>query len=261
MSDERVGGRMKLTVVGCSGSFPGPDSPASCYLVEAPYEGRPFRLLLDLGSGAIGALQRYTDLREVDAVALSHLHPDHCLDLCGYYVVRKYHPGGPLPRLRVYGPEGTAARMARAYELDEQVGMTGEFDFVTYPVGPFDVGPFTLAVAQVDHPAPAFAIKVTHDGRSLVYTGDTGPCPQLDAFAGECDLLLAEASFVEGVVNPEHLHLTGSQAAQLASRIGVQRLVLTHIPPWYSPQVAYAEARQQFDGELSLAEPGATYEI
>ena len=90
---------MKPTVVGCSGSFPGPDSAASCYLVEAPYEGRTFRLLLDLGSGALGPLQKYVELDQVDAVALSHLHPDHCLDLCGFYVVRKYHPSGALPRL------------------------------------------------------------------------------------------------------------------------------------------------------------------
>ena len=40
---------MRLTVIGCSGSFPGPDSPASCYLIQAPYEGRTFSIVLDLG--------------------------------------------------------------------------------------------------------------------------------------------------------------------------------------------------------------------
>ena len=124
---------MRLTIVGCSGSFPGPESPASCYLVEAPYDGRTFRLLLDLGSGALGALQRHADLGEIDAVALSHLHPDHCLDLCGYYVVRKYHPAGARPRLAVYGPEGTSERMARAYDLPRDQGMDEQFDFATVP--------------------------------------------------------------------------------------------------------------------------------
>ncbi len=74
---------MELTVIGNSGSFPGPASPASCYLVSAAYEGRTWRILLDLGSGALGALQRYTDALAIDAVLFSHLHPDHCLDLCG----------------------------------------------------------------------------------------------------------------------------------------------------------------------------------
>ena len=84
---------MDLTIVGCSGSFPGPDSPASCYLVTA--EG--FRMLLDLGNGALGSLQRYVSPADIDAVCLSHLHVDHCVDMCSYQVFRSYHPSGPLP--------------------------------------------------------------------------------------------------------------------------------------------------------------------
>ena len=92
-SGRLVGIAMRLTVVGCSGSYPGPESPASCYLVEADdADGRTWRILLDLGSGALGALQRYADPLGIDAVFLSHLHADHCLDLCGYYVLRRYHP-------------------------------------------------------------------------------------------------------------------------------------------------------------------------
>ena len=94
---------MRITIVGCAGSYPGPDSPASCYLIEA--DG--FRLVLDLGSGALGTRQRHCGLDEVDAVCLSHLHADHCLDMCGYLVARTHHPDGPRPRLPVYGPAGT----------------------------------------------------------------------------------------------------------------------------------------------------------
>ena len=90
------------------------DSPASCYLVEAEHEDRTWRILLDLGNGALGALHRYADPLAIDAVFLSHLHPDHFMDLCGYYVLRKYHPTGPRPAIPVWGPAGTAARMARA---------------------------------------------------------------------------------------------------------------------------------------------------
>ena len=77
---------MRLTVIGCSGSYPGPESSASCYLLEAEHDGRTWRVLLDLGNGALGSLQRYADATAIDAVFLSHLHADHCLDLCGYYV-------------------------------------------------------------------------------------------------------------------------------------------------------------------------------
>jgi ribonuclease BN (tRNA processing enzyme) len=252
---------MKLTIVGCSGSFPGPDSAASCYLIEAPYGDRTFRLLLDLGNGAFGALQRHVDVDSIDAIALSHLHADHCIDLCSYYVVRKYHPGGARPPLTVYGPEGTHERMTAAYDLPKAPGMAEQFDFITYPETSFEVGPFTLDVTRVDHPVPAYAIRVSHEGRSLVYSGDTGPCTQLEEIAKDCDFFLSEASFLETAVNPPSLHLTGRQAAETAQRAGVGRLVLTHIPPWYDREVVLAEAQPHFDGAVSLARAGSTYEI
>lgn len=252
---------MKLTVVGCSGSLPGPESAASCYLLEAPYDGRTFRLLLDLGSGALGPLQRHTDLEAIDAVALSHLHADHCLDLCGFYVFRKHHPDGPLGQLPVYGPAGTAERMARAYDLDPSPGMSAEFDFSTYPDKDFTLGPFTVSVAAVDHPPPAYALRLSDGQRTLVYSGDTGPCTALEALADSCDLLLAEAAFLERSGNPEHLHMTGRQAAETASRADAGRLVLTHVPPWYSPKDVLAEAVPHFDGEIDLAVPDATYSL
>ena len=95
---------MRVTVVGCAGSFPGPDSPASCYLLEA--EG--FRLVIDMGNGALGVLQRYAGLFGIDAICLSHLHADHCIDLGAYWVARQYPPDGPQPPIPVYGPRGTA---------------------------------------------------------------------------------------------------------------------------------------------------------
>ena len=256
---ERSDARIKITVVGCSGSFPGPDAAASCYLLEAPHDGRIFRLLLDLGSGALGPLQRYASLDSIDAVALSHLHADHCLDLCGMYVVRKYHPDGAMPSIPVYGPPGTAERMARAYDLPEESGMLGEFDFEIYPNGPFQLGPFTVTAAQVDHPVIAFAVRVELNGRSLVYTGDTGPCQAIESVSEGCDLLLAEAAFEEGDDNPQHLHMTGADAAKVAAQAHVGQLVLTHIPPWTEAQTVLEDARPHFDGPMSLAEPGATY--
>src|SRR5262249_56407453 len=83
--DGRRSGPMKLTVLGCAGSFPGPDSPCSSYLVEA--EG--YRLLLDFGTGSLSSLQRHATLTSVDAILLTHLHADHVLDACGYVVVRR----------------------------------------------------------------------------------------------------------------------------------------------------------------------------
>jgi ribonuclease BN (tRNA processing enzyme) len=252
---------MKLTIIGCSGSFAGPGSAASCYLVAADDDaGRTWRILLDLGSGALGALQQFADPDAVDAVFFSHLHPDHCLDLCGYYVMRKYHPGGALPPIPVWGPPGVAARMTRAYDLANEDDMSGESAFHEYD-GPVEVGPFLVEPVRVAHPVPAYAMRVTAGGRTLAYTGDTGPCDALDRLADRADLLLAEASFHHGAANPPDVHLTGHQAGEVAARNGVPQLVITHVPPWYSIEEMLAEARLTHDGDVSPARPGATYSV
>jgi ribonuclease BN (tRNA processing enzyme) len=252
---------VKLTVVGCSGSYPGPDSPASCYLLEADdASGRTWRVLLDLGSGALGALHTYLDPLSVDAVLLSHLHADHCLDLSGYYVMRKYHPTGHQPRIPVWGPEGTADRMARAYDLPADPGMHHEFDFREW-TGPVQIGPFAVTPVPVAHPVPAFGLRVSADGATVAYTGDTGPTPALDDLARDVDLFLAEASFRSVDANPPELHLTGADGGLVAKRAGVKRLVLTHVPPWHDPEDALAEAVAVYDGPIALARAGATYQL
>ncbi|RLV49779.1 MBL fold metallo-hydrolase [Nocardioides mangrovicus] len=252
---------MRLTVVGNSGSYPGPHSSASCYLLEADYDERTWRVLLDLGNGALGALQRYADPLAVDAVLLSHLHADHCLDLCGYYVLRKYHPDGPQPRIPVWGPEGTASRMARAYDLPETPGMTEEFDFRTYPGGSFSLGPFTFLARRVNHPVTAYALRISVDDAVLVYSGDTAYCEPLVTQADGADVFLCEASFLDEADNPPDIHLTGLEAGAIATTAGARQLLLTHIPPWHDPAVVLGEAKESFVGDVRLAEVGTTYEV
>ena len=115
---------MRVTVVGCAGSFPGPDSPASCYLLEA--EG--FRLVIDLGNGALGVLQRYAGLFSIDAICLSHLHADHCIDLGAYWVARQYSPDGLAaahPGVRPAGHRRSGWRPASAPVPKRPTGRRG----------------------------------------------------------------------------------------------------------------------------------------
>lgn len=248
---------MKLTVVGWAGSFPGPDSPASCYLVE--HEGTT--VLLDLGNGSLGALQRFTDIYAVDAVFVSHLHVDHCIDLCSYYVARKYRPEGPAARIPVYGPRGTADRMAAAYGLSQRTGMHDEFNFVSHAPGAVQVGPLTVETARVTHPVETYAMRVSAGGRSVVYSADTGPTDALVNLAQGADVALFEASFVEGEDNPPDLHLTGAQAAEHATRAGVGRLVLTHLVAWNDTEQVRAEAAADYEGKLMVAETGLVVDV
>ncbi len=247
---------MKLTVLGCSGTLPGPDSPASGYLVEA--EG--FRLVLDLGNGALGPLQRHVAPHEVDAIALSHLHADHCLDLTSYVNVLRYGPIRPNGRIPVIGPVGTRDRIAVAYDpLARKLGLHELFEFSTPRSG--ELGPFAVSVASVNHPVPAFAIRLTVSDRTLVYSGDTGESDALVSLAHDADVLLCEASFGPDEEYVPDLHLTGRQAGEHAARAGVDRLILTHVPPWGSREVAVAEASSTFGGSVEAAEPDAVYWI
>jgi len=253
---------MKLTVIGCAGSFPGPDSPSSCYLVEAPFEGRTYRLVLDLGNGALGALQRHIDLRDLDAVAISHLHADHCFDLAGYYVVSRYHPDGELARLPLFAPAGASRFLAVAYGPEPDPGILNHFDCHDWQDGEtVELGPFRVTVARTDHPVEAYAMRVVTGDHVLVYSGDSGPSEKLDALAAGADLYLCEASFVESKVNPPHLHLTGAQAGESASAAGVGQLLLTHIPAWTDRAEVEADAKTTWDGPLDLVTSDATYEL
>lgn len=249
---------MRLTVVGCSGSFPGPDSAASSYLVEA--EGH--RILLDLGSGALGPLARHMSIYDVEAVLISHLHADHFFDLCGLYVARRYHPDGRLPRIPVYGPHGIGRRLTEAYGLDRSPGMNEEFDLREWEDGAsYDVGPLRVTVARVAHPVESFAMRVEHEGRVLVYSGDSGASDALVEIARDADLFLCEAGFLDSPDNPTGLHLTGREAAEHASRARARRLVLTHVPPWHDPMRTLAEAGPAYEGGVEIARPGATYDL
>lgn len=248
---------MKLTVVGCSGSFPSADSPCSSYLVEA--DG--FRAVLDLGNGALGALQKYCGLYEVDAILLSHLHADHCIDLCAYWVARNYRLEGCPDPLPVYGPQGTPGRLARAYDMPEDPGMKEVFDFHTLTEGTFDVGPLRITAVPVNHPVEAYAFRVEHGGRSLVYSGDTGVSPELVELARGTDVFLCEAAYTHGREQYEAVHLNGRQAGEHAEAAGVGRLVLTHIPPWTDSERNRRDAAAVYGGPIDIARPGAVYEL
>jgi ribonuclease BN (tRNA processing enzyme) len=247
---------VKLTVVGCSGSIPGPKGPSSCYLVE--HDG--FRLVLDLGHGSLGALQRHMALTDIDAILLSHLHADHCIDLTALYVAHRHGRYDFAGRIPVYGPADAADRVAVACGMSTSQGVLMSFDFRELSVTA-SIGPFRVYAERVAHPGQAYAVRFQTEDHVLVYSGDTGPCLALDRLAADADLFLCEASFVVGEDNPTDLHLTGRQAGESARAAAVGRLVITHVPPWNDPEVARAEAASVFDGKIELATAGSMYDV
>lgn len=249
---------MRLTVVGSAGSFPTADSPASCYLVE--HDGH--RLVLDMGNGSFGALQRYVDTSEPDSLAgvvLSHCHIDHCADVGSLYVQRHYHPTRRFAPLPIVGPTVAPSRLAEIY------GMTVEELAVVFDVRPFSdqpvsLGPFQIDAVRAAHPVEAYSMRVSAGGKALAFSGDTGPTPALVEVAHDCAVALFEASNI-GTGNPRDLHMSGAEAAQAATDAHVDRLVLTHLLQWVDQAEVLAEARAHFDGPIDLARPGLALEV
>ncbi|NYH79938.1 ribonuclease BN (tRNA processing enzyme) [Actinopolyspora biskrensis] len=256
---------MKLTILGCSGSIPGSATPASGYLVESG----GVRILLDLGNGTLGTLQRFADPFAPDALLLSHLHPDHCADFGALTVLRRYHPDPPHSpgerRLSVFGPEEAPDRLAALYAPSAAeraaTDLSDVFEFRPVPETPVRIGPFEITAFPMEHICPSWGFRVAAEGRVLAYTGDTGPCGRLAELAADVDVLLSEASWQDSPDRPDGLHLSGRQAAEVAEDGSVGRLLLTHLQPWADSAAILAEARASTSAPVELVSAAETYEV
>lgn len=247
---------MILTVLGCSGSVPGHGNPCSGYLVEQ--DG--YRLLLDLGTGALGTLLAHASPADVDAVVISHQHSDHLADLAALVYAQEKTGLRAVPT-RVVAPAGTAGLVHRSHLLA----------FEDARPGSLECGPFLLRLARVRHPGESCAVRVEAGGGSLTYTGDSGPCRELARLAYGSGVLLAEAALGPGepgdkaaspdvwsadhTAPPPH-HLTARQAGELAASAGAGVLVLTHLRPWEDHGRSLTAASAPFPGPVLLARPG-----
>jgi ribonuclease BN (tRNA processing enzyme) len=249
---------VKLTVIGCAGTFPGPDSACSSYLLE--HDG--FRLLIDAGNGSTGTLQRVTGVLGIDAVLISHLHGDHYLDLVTYTYARRYHPSGRPECLPVHGPSDIQTHVAGAFgrPVDELLAEVYDFRPIAGP-GSFEIGPFSFAVDRVNHPVETYGMRISDGNHTMAYSADTGACDELVELARGADLFLCEASYLEGDRNPPDVHLTGKEAGEHAARADVDRLLLTHLVPWGDRDRTLSEAKEAFDGHVSVAATLATFDI
>lgn len=247
---------MRLTVIGCSGSAPAAGEPASCYLVEA--DG--YRLVLDLGSGALTGLQKVIAAHEIDAIFLSHLHPDHCLDMTSLAVILRFGGHPPARPIPVVGPVETAARLLDAYYPGtEPAAFDGLFEFL--PPGSRTLGPLTIRTAPVNHPVPAIAIRIEHGGRSLTFSGDTAVSENLVELANGVDVLLCEAAWGGSPAPVPGIHLSGAEAGEHAELAGVGRLLITHVPAWESVADAVEAARETYRGDVTAVASSQVYEI
>ncbi len=241
---------MRLTVLGSAGTHPSADRMCACYLVE--HDG--FRLLLDCGNGALSNLQKVLPVAELDAVLISHLHPDHFADVYGLYYALRFFPGGPAS-VPLVGPEGTQEFINRLLPPESSATFAARLPLTVAAAGDtLTLGPFTVTLFPAVHPIETLASRIEAGGRVLAYTGDTAPGDALVACARGADLLLADASWREADrPHPEGVHMTGAEAGRLAAAAGAARLMCTHVYPTNDAEEMAEEARGAFGGEVLVA--------
>jgi ribonuclease BN (tRNA processing enzyme) len=248
---------MRLTVLGGCGAFPAAGQACSGYLVE--HDG--FRLLVDPGYAIVPRLLQVVHADDVDAVLVSHGHPDHCADLNPLLRARTLRDDrAPASALPVYAPPGAlqpVLALDRPGMLDDGIDLR-DFD----PGEEFSVGPFGVRSWLLPHWVPNAGLRLEADGRTLAYTGDSGPSPDLRSLARGADLLLAEASRAREVPADSARYLSSaSQAGHLASKAGAGKLVLTHLIPDTDPDDSVLAAAEGYAGPIAVASPGLTAEI
>ena len=246
---------MRLTVFGSCGAWPAAGQACSGFLVE--HDG--FRLLLDLGYAVVPRLLAQFDAGLLDAVFISHGHPDHCADLNPLLRARVLG-GDALPPLPVYAPPGA---LDAVLALDRPGMLDDGYVLHELSIGSgLDIGPFHARTRLLPHSRPNAGVRLTVAGQVLAYTGDTGPSLEVVDLAREADLLLAEASYVDQV--PEDLADTLSSARQQgrqAAAADARRLLLTHLMPGTDPAAAQAAAQQGYRGEAGLATAGLILDL
>lgn len=246
---------LTLYVLGSTGSWPAPDAPSSGFVVS---DGDT-RIIMDFG---FGTMPRLEDPTNVDAVVISHRHPDHCADVLALYHLWAYGETrkGGVP---LVAPRSTIESLAAFVEA--RSGNRFWEVFIPDPVSPGEernVGSMRLGFFGVDHSVAAVAVRIESGSRSLFYTGDTGPAGEWWKAVSRSDVVLSEASWqASGDGGDYTQHLTAIEAGQIAAEIGATRLVLTHLKPGLDPVRSVNEAQTTFPGPVSHADPGRTIEV
>ncbi|MEV8318409.1 MBL fold metallo-hydrolase [Streptomyces sp. NPDC059900] len=247
---------MRLTVLGGCGAWPTAEQACSGYVVE--HDG--FRLLVDPGYATFPRLLELMTPGCVDAVLVSHGHPDHCADLNPLLRARALG-GTRLPPLALHAPHGA---LDAVLALDKPGMLASSYTVRPFRPGErFGLGPFAVQTWDLPHFVPNAGLRLSAGGVSVAYTGDTGPSPDISRLADGADLFLSEATYLHTVPDPGDAPylLTAQGAGRYAARAGAGRLLLTHLWPGTDPQAALAAAAQTYDGPVAVASGGLAVDL
>lgn len=242
---------MRVRVIGSSGTFPAHGRPGSGYVIER----EDTRVWCDAGFGTFMSMPIDPDL--IDAIVVSHQHPDHCVDLMAAFHAWTYRPE-PRDPVPLYAPQAVWDRLVGFLEKEPSC-----FEFTAVAGGDrIEVGRLQVSFADMDHSVPTVGSRWDGGGRTLFFTGDTGPGGDWQTLATDVDVMLSEASYQESTKNADYpQHLSAAEAGAIARNVGAGSLVLTHIPPYLDPSISVSEAEKEFDRPVRLAVPGTSFDV
>ncbi|HXG40187.1 MAG TPA: MBL fold metallo-hydrolase [Candidatus Limnocylindrales bacterium] len=244
---------MELIVLGAGPAYSDrPGALGSAYLVRST-DGA---IVLDLGQGTFTNLARAVEPSALEGVLVSHLHPDHFIDLVPlrHYLRWEFRPPR---RVRLFAPAGIERRLDAL--LDEPGFTSACLELGALRPGERRVGPFVVEAALVRHTAESYAFRVSlpdRTGPGLVYSGDCGDPDDLVPLVRAGDVLLVEASFGPGPVPPGAEHLDGPMIGELAARTRPSRVLLTHLQMGFDETETVARVAERYPGPVSFVWPG-----
>ncbi len=248
---------VEVIVLGSSGTFPRAGGACNGFLAR---EGDT-RVLLDIGTGVLSRLYQWIDPGKLDALVITHLHPDHFLDIYPYRYFLEFQAQGRLP-LPVYAPAGAADYIRGLFNEADTSKFDRVFKFTDLvPDEPFEVGGLTITPRPVSHLDPTYGLEVAAGGRRFFYTSDTDAFESLVSYCEDVDLLLAETTLRAEDADVPVAHMTTTQVADLARRARVGRLVLTHLWPHYDRTQIKREVEGGFNGRIDLADEGLLIKV
>lgn len=260
--------------------------------------------LFDVGNGVLRQLAAAKlNLEDVHAVFISHQHIDHNADI-GLVLISRWlwNNYSPLPVIGAPGTVSLVHDVLAGYHATELAPITDvgpPKPSLSSTVRVEDIGPTTTepvlvfqdanikvwAVTNTHYHFPAgsaeqsfsrsYSFRIEAPGRTIVYTGDTGPAQSVQKLAEGADLLVSEvidadrivaklkrANYPAAVLSAKikHMqedHLTPADVGALAAGAGVKEVVLTHIVPGddgESDLSSYIDAvSDKFKGQVHLA--------
>lgn len=242
---------MKLTVLGSGTCVPSVKRGGPGLLVKAGESS----ILIDSGLGSLHKLLRLgLSYLDIDYLCYTHIHPDHTAELVPFLFTCNYGESLRKKPLTIIGSPGFAQffdQLSLVYTPWLEA-LNYSLEIVKLQETQWQGPDFVIKSVPVQHSPQSIAYRIESKERSLVISGDTDYCPQINKLAQDCNLLVLECAFPDE--KKVAGHLTPYLAGKIAQEANCKQLLLTHFYPVCEDFPIKEQCQKVFSGEVFIAE-------